>query len=318
MAQHGQVILVVVSDEDQRRRRDERDLLDQLRRDADVELVHIREALAGGEARPAVDDDGAESHRPPEGRQRHGDMAGAHHQEDRGRGEDLDEDPHAFEEERPGSAGLEREGRLGGKPAIEEGTAQRPLLGPGVQEQQLGPVLGRVEAGEDGGAPAALGMGARFLVEDQRRVGVVQRHRLEEDLDGAAAGEADLPGLLIAQVQLEQSRRVPAEHVGRLLDDLGVHATADRDRAEDAPALAHDHLGALLPRRGPPRVHQRGHRHLGFLALELLDVLEEFAHGFLSARLIAGSDGSPGRAGWRDCGPPRNGPPAAAPPPSRA
>src|SRR5262249_40881836 len=95
------------------------------------------------------------------------------------------------------------------------------------------------------------------------------------DLDGAAAGETDLPGLLVTQVELEQARLVGGDDGGRLLDHLGVDAAADGDGAEDAPSLPHEHLGAFLPGRGPARVHQGGQSHLASRVAQPVEMLEE-------------------------------------------
>ena len=291
VAQHREIVLVVVRHQHQRGGRDERDLLHQLGGHADPEIVHVREALLGGEARPAVHHDGAEAERLGQRGERHRHVAGPHHDEGGGRREDLREGAHVLEEQRPrlarghGLAGLRREA------LVEEGVAEGPLLPAVVEEQELGAMVWRIEAGHDHGPPALLGVDARPLVVDQRGVvGVVERHRLQENLDGAAAGEPDLPGLLIAQIQLEKPRGVLVEHVGRLLDDLGVHAAADGHRAEHTPALAHQHLRPFLPGRGTARIDEGGHRHLGLVPLELVQVLVELGHvGYLRLRWPARS-----------------------------
>src|SRR5262245_66433997 len=77
--------------------------------------------------------------------------------------------------------------------------------------------------------------------------------RLDEDLDGPAASQPDLPGFFVSKVQLEQARAILVQDVGGFFDDLSIDAAADRHRAEDATALADEHLGAFFPRRGPAR-----------------------------------------------------------------
>ena len=97
-----------------------------------------------------------------------------------------------------------------------------------------------------------------------RVVRAVERQGLDEDLDSAAAGEPDLPRLLVAEVQLEQARAHGAQDVFRFLDDLRIDAPADRHRADDVALLAHNHLGAFLAGRGAVGVDQGGHGHPAF------------------------------------------------------
>ena len=267
----------------QGRARDERDLAHEVRRDADPELVHVREALPRREARSPVHHHGAEPQRPPEAHERHGHVSAPHDQEDRGRRENLHEGPHSLEEKRARAAGAERLQGLGGEAAVEEGLAQRSLQHARVEHEQLGAVIGRLEPGEDGRPPPGRRMRPRALVEEERPIArAVEGHRLDEHLDGPAAGQPDLPGLLIAQVELEQAGQVLPEHLGRLLDDLGVHAAADGDRSEDPAALADQHLRAFFPGGRAAGVHERRQRDLALRLAEPLDVLEELAHAGLT------------------------------------
>src|SRR5262249_60895268 len=88
----------------------------------------------------------------------------------------------------------------------------------------------------------------------------VQRgpQRRDEALVCPAASQPDLPGFFVSKVQLEQARAILVQDVGGFFDDLSIDAAADRHRAEDATALADEHLGAFFPRRGPACVDQRG------------------------------------------------------------
>src|SRR3954454_9296259 len=58
-------------------------------------------------------------------------------------------------------------------------------------------------------------------------------HTLEEDLQLAAAGKADFPGLLVGDAEIEQARLAVRDHLLRLLDDGALDAAA-RDRAQHA------------------------------------------------------------------------------------
>ena len=59
---------------------------------------------------------------------------------------------------------------------------------------------------------------------------------LDPDPDLAAAGEADVPGLIVGDAVVEELRRPTAEHRARLLDDGALDA-ASRDRSGDLSAL---------------------------------------------------------------------------------
>jgi hypothetical protein len=293
VAQHRQVVLVVVGHQDQRGGRDQRHLRDQLGRHADPQVVHVGKALPGGEPRAAVHHDGAEAERLGHRGQRHRDVARPDHQERGGGREHLGEGAHVLEEQRARLAGGQGLAGLGLESLVEEGVAQRALPGAGVEEQQLGPVVRRIQARDDHRAAARLGVGARPVVEHHGGAAArAERDRLHEDLDRPPAGQPDLPGLLVAQVQLEQARRVLVQHVGGFLDDLRVHAPADGHRAEHAPALAHQHLRPLLAGRGAAGVDQRGHRHLGLALVQLIQMTRKLAHvclGYLSLRCPARS-----------------------------
>ena len=129
-------------------------------------------------------------------------------------------------------------------------------------------------------APAALlGVSAeRLVVRQGRGVGPGQPHGLDEHLDGAAAGETDLPRLFISQVQLQELGGVVAEDAFGLLDHLGVHAAADGHRAQVPAAGPHQHLGPLLARGRAAGVDQRGQSHLFLCVFQFLQLLEELVH----------------------------------------
>ncbi len=303
-----------MGDQHQRGGRNQRDFLNELRRHADLQGIHVGEALGCREARPSVDHDGAEAQLLGHHGERHRHVARPHDQHDGGRREDLREGAHVLQQEGAGLAGRDGRPGLGREPLVEEGVAQRALAAARVQQEHLRPVVRRIEPGQDRGAPAPLGMGAGLLVERERRVvGPAEAQGLQEHLDGATAGEPDLPCLLVAQVQLQQPRRVRAQHVRRLLDDLRVHAAADGHRAEHAAALAHQHLGAFLPGRRAARVDERRDRDLGLALLEPVQIVEEL----VGHDVTSGSDARRDPAGSPGCAPPRSDRPAAGPPPFR-
>ena len=288
MLEHGHVVLVVVGDEHERGAGDQRDVADQLRGNADAEIVHVGKALARREARAAVDHDGAEGERARQCHQRHGHVAGPDHGQD-GRGDQhLDESADALHQERV----FEMPARLAWvasatKRASREGSPRVPSTTPVSRTRSLAPLPASSSRVTMAARPPRVRVGARALVQGEGGVArPVQRDRLHEHLDGAPAGEPDLPGLLVAQIQLEQPRAIRAQHIGGLLDHLGVHAAADGDGAQDAAPVAHQHLGAFLARRGAARVDQGGQGDLPLGPAELVEVVEELglAHRRFSAR----------------------------------
>src|SRR5262249_45702432 len=74
---------------------------------------------------------------------------------------------------------------------------------------------------------------------------------LDKDLDLTAAGEADLPGLFIADPEIEQPRAPVLDRLQRLFDDRAFD-TAARHRADKVAAVRHRQLGAGRARRRAP------------------------------------------------------------------
>ena len=172
---------------------------DEVGGDADAQIVHVGEALAGREARPPVHHHRAVAERARQRDQRHRHVAGPDDGQDGGRRQHLHERAHPVEErvlDLPPRAGRPR--FLGDAP-VQLGVAEGALHRPVVEHEPLRPVPLGVQPGHDGGPAARLGVGAGALVEGQGGVaGPVERHRLHEYLDGAAAGQPDLPGFLVA------------------------------------------------------------------------------------------------------------------------
>ena len=269
--EHRQIVLVVVRHQDERGRRHQRVLVDELRRDADAKLVDSRKALTGREPRPPVDHDGAIAEHLGELGERHRDVTGADHEEQGRRRENLDERAGVLEEERARGPRRHRLARLAGEPLVQRRVAERARGRAVVQDQDLRADR-PIEPGDDCRSPAAARVGTHALQE-------VGGQRLDEHLDRPAARETDLPGFFVAEVQLEQPRLHRVQHVLGLLDDLRVHAPADGDGAEHGAALADEHLRAFFSRRRAPRVHERGDRDLARGASKFVNVIEEFRHG---------------------------------------
>jgi hypothetical protein len=236
----------------------------------------LREALAGREPRPAVDDDRPVAEHAGEIDHRHRDVAGADDEQQRGRREHLDECARAFGEERSRGTERHRVARFFDESLVERRVAESPGGRAVVQQQDLRADR-TVEPRDDRGPSALLGMSAHALQE-------VGRQRLDEHLDRAAARQPDLPGLLVAQIQLEEPGPVRVQHVLGLLDHLGVHAAADGDGTKHGSAFTDEHLGAFFARRGAARVHQGRDRDLARRPPKFVNLIEEFRHRVLMIR----------------------------------
>src|SRR6516165_10202227 len=76
-------------------------------------------------------------------------------------------------------------------------------------------------------------------------------HLLDEHLDLAAAGEADIPGLLVGDTEIEQPRLAVLDGVERFLDH-GAFDAAARYRAHHGAAVVDAELAANRTGRRTP------------------------------------------------------------------
>ena len=109
----------------------------------------------------------------------------------------------------PGDTGGEGRLRRRGCSLVERGVAQRPFAAPIVEQEELGTATRGVHAREDGRGPAGGHVGPDLLVESQRPVGhrtLAEGDGLDEDLDGPAAREPDLPRILVAEIEGKELR----------------------------------------------------------------------------------------------------------------
>src|SRR5690606_9559276 len=83
--------------------------------------------------------------------------------------------------------------------------------------------------------------------------------RLDVDLELAAAGEADLPGLLVGHAVVEQLGRGAGHDLERLLDHGALDAAA-RDRADHLAGIVDAELAADRSRRRSPGADHGRHR----------------------------------------------------------
>ncbi len=101
--------------------------------------------------------------------------------------------------------------------------------------------------------------------------------QVDEDVDGAPAGEPDLEGLLVGDPVRAQARRLALEDGAGLVVDGGLD-TAARDGADDLPPFRHGQHGAGLARRRPLRLDDRGHGHPLALREPALQRAEDVLH----------------------------------------
>src|SRR5947199_10336997 len=92
---------------------------------------------------------------------------------------------------------------------------------------------------------------ARARRRSQHRESGPSFDALDKDLDLAAAGQPDLPGLLVADPEIEEARLAVADRFQRLGHDRAFDAAA-RDRADKGAIAIDRELGAERPGRRAP------------------------------------------------------------------
>src|SRR6516164_8184317 len=96
---------------------------------------------------------------------------------------------------------------------------------------------------------------------------------LDEDADGAAAGQADIPGSLVGNTEFEHLRFAARNHVQRLGDDSAFNAPA-RNRAQKSAFIVDDEAGSGRPGRRTPGLDHGGKRDAMARLLPVLSRLE--------------------------------------------
>src|SRR5271165_3349043 len=126
--------------------------------------------------------------------------------------------------------------------------------------------------------------GSRSRLRRSHRAGAASFDALDKDLDLAAAGEPDLPRLVVGDAEIEEARLAVADHVEPLGDNRAFD-TAARYRADKRAGIGDCQLGADQPRRGAPGADYRRQRdtRAGFPpAPRLIEDLGRIAHAALS------------------------------------
>ena len=118
----------------------------------------------------------------------------------------------------------------------------------------------------------AVGVDRLGELWDQRRV-----ERRDQDRHGAAAGEADLEGLVVGDPVLAQSRRAAVEHLLRLPDHRRLDAAAG-DRARDLAGVVQRQRRAGITRRRAAPLDDRRDRHATSLGAPADERTEDLPH----------------------------------------
>ena len=142
--------------------------------------------------------------------------------------------------------------------------ARRGSAGRQGLEALEGPVRPRDRRRDD---PTRLFLRRASLLRSTR-VAWVGDQRLDEDVDGAAAGESQVPGEVGVEVVGDQRGPPLRLRFARGPEHVGLHAAAAHGAVQ--PALTADqHLGAGRDRRGARRPRHRGERAGGAGAHQL-------------------------------------------------
>ena len=128
-----------------------------------------------------------------------------------------------------------------------------------VALEHLAPAVGEARAHHQA---AAAGAGIDGAVEQRQARRLVEA--LDEHADLAAAGQADLPGRLVGDAEVERLGLAAGEDVLGLRDHLALHAAA-RDGALEAAVRRHHHLAPDADRRRAPGADHGGERDATFL-----------------------------------------------------
>src|SRR6478736_2868318 len=101
--------------------------------------------------------------------------------------------------------------------------------------------------------------------------------RLDEEVDRAAAGEADGEGLVVAVAERDEAGRAGGEDVQRFGDD-GTLDTAAADRAGDLAGVADGHRRPRFTRSGALDVDHPRECDLVPRGSPTIDVVEDVTH----------------------------------------
>jgi hypothetical protein len=240
--------------------------LERLLRPGDDHLLGVREARVGRERGARIDHVGPPVGRPREAAQRRCDVDGPEQDQAR-RGRD-----HVHEHRAPAGGSL-RPQQLAGDPralVVELRRPERARADPAGRDEQLRARSGSLEHRDLGGAPTA----SRDLLERGGRGVAVGLH---PHVDLATARQPDVPGLVIGDAELQQTRWLAGQHPLGHLDDGALHAAAGH-RPRDLAGLADRHLRARRARRRAAHGDHGRQRDPLALALPALEFSKDLLH----------------------------------------
>ena len=172
--------------------------------------------------------------------------------------------------------GRHARGQLGqgvaGHDPVEIGVAQAAYGIDARSDEQVGSGTWAVDHG---------GKGGRLVGPDGVAQDLVDRpvEGLDEDVDGAPAGEADGEGVLVGDPVGEERGRPGLEHAERLGEHGALHA-ATGDGTGHLAVLAHGHRRTGQARARALDADDAGQRHPFAGRVPALDVVEDLSHRF--------------------------------------
>ena len=259
------------------------DLVRNFIRPPDDQPVHVREARLRRERGPAVDDHRLVAQLLREVAQRDGHLDGADDHEPGPNGIGLDEVLASAERHGPGLALLQGVARAFDEGRVVRGVA-RGTLQPAVVANDQGrrrrrPIsrLVEPELGRRGIRRQGRHDRAPFAHLSGGRLGFGADRGLDEDVDRAAAREAHVPCLLVADPEPDDPGVAITTGPLDLLEGRALHAPA-ADGARKAVVVAHEQDRALRPRRRAERPHHHGTGSRVALRLPARQRVDQFLH----------------------------------------
>ncbi len=231
-------------------------------------LIGPGESLTVGEFLPGIDHDHAKAQFFAKAGQGYGHVHAAGNDQQRGRQEGLDVHARAgrwLDDAAPVGPGGQHPGRLGGG-------------GPGVRAQH------RTVRGDQRRDPGVLPLdkghqGDRLPPRHPlaKGGGDLRLERLDEHVDGAAAGQAHVPDHVLGDAKMQDTGRTALQQVDHLLVHGRLHAAA-ADRSGHPPAGGDDQARPHRPGRRALDTDHGRHSHLFTCSEPLLNCIQKLYH----------------------------------------
>ncbi|CAO0831978.1 hypothetical protein SMICM17S_04095 [Streptomyces microflavus] len=253
----------------------------------DDDLVGLGEACGGGEDGPGVADGDPVAEELPGPDQRGGEVDGAE-DDHAGRGhagldQELDRPaaagPFRADGERPGAARVQEGAGLGRGGPVERRVAAEPALvtpvGPD-QERESEQLLGALGDPRQGRRRPLCG--GRERCGEHRPGGIVRPNRCDQDVDDAAAGQADREGVLVAVAEALADGPAVIEGLPAQFVDRALHTSAG-DRADGRAVAVDGEGGTRLAGRAAADRHHGGDGELASLRDPPVQLFGDVQHG---------------------------------------